>query len=67
MRLFAPNGKSSLSTPVLIALLAGGFAGVNSWFCTYPLDYIKTVIQSQDLDSPKYKSTIECIITQYKK
>jgi hypothetical protein len=32
-------------------MLAGGVAGLGSWIFTYPLDFIKTKIQSQDLDN----------------
>jgi hypothetical protein len=35
------------------ALLAGGIAGVAAWTFAYPIDYIKTLIQTDDLVKPK--------------
>jgi Mitochondrial carrier protein len=49
MRLFAPEGQGSLAAPIFMAFFAGGIAGANSWLFTYPVDYIKTVMQSQNL------------------
>ena len=49
MRLFAPEGQSSLHAPIMTAFLAGGLAGMNSWLFTYPVDYVKTIMQSQNL------------------
>jgi len=48
MRLFAPEGEGSLSAPIYAAFLAGGLAGSNSWLFTHPVDYIKTLMQSQN-------------------
>lgn len=41
-------------------MLAGGVAGLGSWIFTYPLDFIKTKIQSQDLDNKEYKGLADC-------
>lgn len=49
MRLFAREGEGSGSAPIMAAFLAGGLAGSNSWLFTYPIDYIKTIMQSQNL------------------
>ena len=49
MRLFAPKGQRSSSAPLMVSLFAGGIAGVASSLITYPIDYIKTRIQSQHL------------------
>jgi hypothetical protein len=66
MRLFAPKGEGSLSAPIFAAFLAGGLAGCNSWLFTYPVDYVKTIMQSQNLEKIKYKSAWECAREQYK-
>ncbi|XP_050232235.1 mitochondrial arginine transporter BAC2 [Mercurialis annua] len=51
------NGQESLKT----MLVAGGLAGVASWVCCYPLDVIKTRIQSQTpSSSPKYNGIVDC-------
>ena len=65
MRLFA-NGESSAQAPIMAAFLAGGIAGSNSWLFTYPIDYVKTVMQSQDLGKLKYSSALECAKDQYR-
>ena len=66
MRLFAPKGEGSLSAPIYAAFLAGGLAGCNSWLFTYPVDYIKTLMQSQNLEKLKYKNSWECAKEQYR-
>lgn len=40
--------------------IAGGFAGMFSWYLTYPIDCIKTRIQAQDMSS-KSKLTIRTV------
>lgn len=49
MRVFSPDGDDSSKTPMMVAFLAGGMAGCASWLFSYPIDYIKTLIQSQHL------------------
>jgi len=49
MRMLAPEGEDASKTPILGAFLAGGFSGACSWLFSYPIDYIKTVIQSQQI------------------
>jgi solute carrier family 25 (mitochondrial carnitine/acylcarnitine transporter), member 20/29 len=66
MRLFA-GGKSSSEAPIMGAFLAGGLAGSNSWLLTYPVDYLKTVIQSQDLKHLRYRGVLHCAREQYRK
>ena len=44
-------------------MLAGSAAGLISWVVGYPLDFIKTKIQSQDLDNKIYKGIIDCLKT----
>jgi len=65
MRLFAPEGKGSLHAPLMASFLAGGLAGANSWLFTYPIDYIKTLMQSQNLENIKYKTSMKCAIDKY--
>ena len=59
MRHFA-KGKSSAHAPISAALLAGGIAGSYSWLWVYPIDYVKTVMQFQDLGNLRYKNMWEC-------
>jgi len=40
------------------SLLSGGIAGVSTWTVMYPVDYVKTRIQSDSLSNPEYKNSI---------
>lgn len=44
-------------------LLAGGIAGVTLWFATFPIDVIKTKIQTDSFQNPKYKGMYDCLLT----
>ena len=65
MRHFA-KGESSAHAPIFAALLAGGMAGSYSWLWIYPIDYVKTVMQFQDLGNLRYKNMWECYSHQYR-
>lgn len=45
----------------LAALISGAMAGTITLFLNYPIDYVKTKMQSDSLDNPKYKSSIDCL------
>jgi hypothetical protein len=49
MRMLSPEGEDPTKTHILGAFLAGGISGSASWLFSYPIDYIKTVIQSQQI------------------
>jgi solute carrier family 25 carnitine/acylcarnitine transporter 20/29 len=66
MRFFAPEGEGSGKAPIMAAFLAGGLAGCNSWLLTYPVDYVKTLMQSQNLEKLRWKSSWDCAVQQYK-
>jgi solute carrier family 25 carnitine/acylcarnitine transporter 20/29 len=42
-------------------LFAGGAAGIAYWGLTYPIDYVKTLVQTDNLDNRKYSGMIDCI------
>ncbi|KAG9141086.1 hypothetical protein Leryth_001604 [Lithospermum erythrorhizon] len=51
------NGQETFGT----MLVAGGLAGVVSWMSCYPLDVIKTRIQSQSNSTPlMYRGIVDC-------
>jgi solute carrier family 25 carnitine/acylcarnitine transporter 20/29 len=54
------DSSSSLSstTTFLIKLLSGSFAGVGFWLWAFPVDTIKTVMESSSKSSPKMYPTI---------
>lgn len=43
------------------AIIGGSTAGALSWSITYPLDYLKSSMQSDDFYNPKYKGYMDCI------
>ncbi|XP_073290697.1 mitochondrial arginine transporter BAC2-like [Primulina huaijiensis] len=54
-----PGCRKNGQEPFGTMLLAGGLAGVASWIGSYPLDVIKTRIQSQSLPL-RYSGIIDC-------
>jgi solute carrier family 25 carnitine/acylcarnitine transporter 20/29 len=50
---------------MMISFFGGGLAGSGSWLFTYPIDYIKTVIQSENLEARKFKSSMDCVRKKY--
>jgi hypothetical protein len=66
MRMLSPEGEDTKKTHILGAFLAGGISGSASWLVSYPIDYVKTVIQSQQIENIQYKSAIYCAIKKYK-
>ena len=65
MRVFSPDGDDSSKAPIFGSFLAGGIAGSMSWLFSYPIDYVKTVIQSQHLENIKFKNAFDCIRQKY--
>ncbi|XP_010254470.2 PREDICTED: mitochondrial arginine transporter BAC2-like [Nelumbo nucifera] len=58
-----PGCRKSGQESVRTMLVAGGLAGVASWVCCYPLDVVKTRLQSQsqtDNPPPKYRGIVDC-------
>jgi len=53
-KLNSQSGSVSLTS----ALLAGGLAGVATWTVAYPIDYIKTLAQTDDLVKPRQTSML---------
>lgn len=45
----------------ITSLIAGGFAGTLAWFSCYPIDVVKTRLQT----SSKYQGIIDCFIKSY--
>lgn len=56
MRLLDPEGQNSSNAPLEAAFFMGGLAGTSSWLVTYPIDYAKTLVQSQSMKSRKFMS-----------
>jgi solute carrier family 25 carnitine/acylcarnitine transporter 20/29 len=46
--------------------MSGAFAGACFWFSVYPIDAIKTKIQTDAFKNPQYKSTLDCVRKTYR-
>jgi solute carrier family 25 carnitine/acylcarnitine transporter 20/29 len=49
-----------------VTFLSGGAAGSMSWLFIYPIDYITTIIQSDDVEKRKYPSVMKAAFMKYK-
>lgn len=58
MSFFRKEGEVSK----VASFFSGGFAGATTWFIMYPVDYVKTRIQSDSLENPQYKNAIDCFL-----
>lgn len=65
MRILSPEGEDSSKAPILGAFFVGGISGMSSWIFSYPVDYIKTVVQSDNLENKKYRSAVDCARKKY--
>jgi len=53
--------EESEQLKTIAILLGGGVAGCASWTVIYPLDFLKSRLQTQsDLSIPKYSGIIDC-------
>ena len=43
-------------------IISGGFAGIAFWTFTYPIDLLKSRIQSDSIINPKYNGTYDCLV-----
>ncbi len=46
------------------SLMSGGISGLVAWTVIYPIDYVKTLMQSDSLTAPKYASSVQCLKTE---
>jgi solute carrier family 25 carnitine/acylcarnitine transporter 20/29 len=58
--------KSKFGNSNLAMLNAGGISGVVCWLSCYPIDIVKTRMQTQPLENPLYTSTWDCVRKIYK-
>ena len=59
---FKKDGSVSLGG----SLLSGGLAGLACWTTIYPIDYVKTLLQTDSLQNPKYKSATSCMLEEFR-
>ena len=60
-RLCHPEGPDKCSIWAL--LLTGGLAGALSWALNFPVDTVKSRVQSDCLTNPKYRGFVHCFYT----
>jgi len=66
-RFLTPAGHEGKLSPVA-SLVAGGCAGTSFWLSCYPIDVIKSKMQTAPVDGTSpYKSYAHCIKTMYQK
>lgn len=46
--------------------LYGGVAGCCMWAASYPVDFVKTKLQTDSLDTPKYRGVKDVVVAVYK-
>lgn len=56
MRMLDPQQQNASNAPLEAAFMMGGLAGTASWVVTYPIDYVKTLVQSQSIKNKEYCS-----------
>jgi solute carrier family 25 carnitine/acylcarnitine transporter 20/29 len=59
MRKFLKPGQKTSDAPIHASILSGAFAGLCFWFLIYPVDFIKTSIQTDNLAQRKYKGMLD--------
>jgi len=57
--------QASVRTYQSIAV-AGGYAGFMYWVVVFPVDTIKSVIQADRLDKPRYRGVVDCAQQLYR-
>lgn len=60
LRAFTPKGGSLDDLNAAHFMFAGGMAGLAFWGPVYPVDAIKTLIQTDSEVKPKYRGIIDC-------
>lgn len=66
-RKITPEGTRPEELSLVRRFAAGGFGGLCIWLCTYPIDVVKSRIQTQPDGVRIYKGIIDCAIQSYKK
>lgn len=60
MRQVIPEGKSIKDIPLYHPLIGGAIAGEAYWLSCFPIDLLKSKLQSDSWESPKYKNLVDC-------
>lgn len=60
-RMMVSEGQSTETLGAGSLVVAGGFAGIAFWGGVYPVDYIKTKLQTDNDMNPKYRGIMDCV------
>jgi len=61
------TGNSRHEPEMYKIALSGAFAGICFWFAVFPIDVIKTKIQTDSVTNPQFKSMMDSVRQTYKK
>lgn len=61
LRAMVPKGGSMDDLRAPHFMLAGGMAGLAFWIPCYPLDFAKTLIQTDSETNPRYRGLLDCV------
>ena len=62
-----PGITQKKNLPIYVPFIAGGIGGTTYWIFNYPLDYVKTLMQSDKFGNFQYKSMADTFRQQYAK
>ena len=61
IRKFLKPGQRPTDVHLYASLISGGFAGLCFWVFIYPIDFIKTTIQTDNLANRNYKGMMDVV------
>jgi solute carrier family 25 carnitine/acylcarnitine transporter 20/29 len=61
IRKLTPEGKTVSDLSISKILFAGGIAGYSWWIPVYPIDVIKSKLQTDSFINPQYKGFFDCL------
>lgn len=67
LRAMTPKNGSSKDLKAWQFMFAGGLAGLAFWGPVYPIDFIKTLIQTDSETKPKFKGILDCTRQTFRK
>lgn len=56
VRSFIRKDQKPTDAPLAVSLIGGAAGGISFWILGYPWDLIKTLMQTDSLENPKYKT-----------
>lgn len=59
-KVFGDETTNAEDLDLIYATISGGVAGIFFWLSIYPLDSIKSRLQSDSFTNPMYKNTVDC-------